>query len=239
MSQRFSLYHDLTSMENLAFYAGVYGIRDKHRIDAVLELVGLNDLEDFRADQLSTGWRQRLALAAAIVHRPALIFLDEPTSGVDPLARRAFWDLIYELVDQGVTVLITTHYMDEAEYCGRVGIMNNGRLLAMDSPTNLKSNFLNGRVWDLGLSEESLENKPGTNTATLLAVLQSLETKPGILRVALAGDRLRMITQNDLPQETIQAYLVENGFANISLSGIEPALEDVFLSLTSTASGSE
>ena len=143
-------------MENLAFYAGVYGIRDKDRIDAVLELVGLNQLEDIRADELSTGWRQRLALAAAIVHRPALIFLDEPTSGVDPLARRAFWDLIYELVDQGVTVLITTHYMDEAEYCGRVGIMNNGKLLAIDSPTNLKSTFLKGRVWDLGLPEEFL-----------------------------------------------------------------------------------
>jgi ABC-2 type transport system ATP-binding protein len=115
MSQKFSLYHELTVGENLAFYAGVYGVRDRSRLEEVLAQIGLRHLERERVENLSTGWRQRLALGTAIVHRPKLLFLDEPTSGVDPTARRAFWDLIYQLVAQGVTAFVTTHYMDEAE----------------------------------------------------------------------------------------------------------------------------
>ena len=149
MSQKFALYHDLTVGENLAFYAGVYGERSRKRLEEVLELVGLRQLEKEMVSNLSTGWRQRLALGTAIVHRPRLLFLDEPTSGVDPTARRAFWDLIYELVSEGVTALVTTHYMDEAEYCGRVGIMRDGKLLAMDTPTALKTNALPGLAWDV------------------------------------------------------------------------------------------
>ena len=123
MSQRFGLYHDLTVQENLSFYAGVYGVHDPARIASVLALVGLQDQSRMLVANLSTGWRQRLALGTAIVHNPRLLFLDEPTSGVDPTARRTFWDLIYTLVDQGVTAFVTTHYMDEAEYCNRVGII--------------------------------------------------------------------------------------------------------------------
>ncbi len=149
MSQKFALYFDLTVRENLAFYAGVYGIRDRARIEEVIDLVGLRGQENQRVSGLSTGWRQRLALATAIVHEPRLLFLDEPTSGVDPRARRAFWDLIYELVEQGVTALVTTHYMDEAEYCNRVGIMRNGRLLAFDTPSALKIEALPGLAWDV------------------------------------------------------------------------------------------
>ena len=149
MSQKFALYHDLTTWENLVFYAGVYGVRDKQRLAEVLEMVGLRSVEKRRVSQLSTGWRQRLALGTAIVHRPKLLFLDEPTSGVDPAARRAFWDLIYELVAGGVTAFVTTHYMDEAEYCGRIGIMSNGRLLAMDTPTALKETTIGGVCWDV------------------------------------------------------------------------------------------
>src|SRR5512139_1764415 len=149
MSQKFALYHDLTVGENLAFYAGVYGVRERSRLDEVLDLIGLHSLEGERVSDLSTGWRQRLALGTAIVHQPRLLFLDEPTSGVDPTARRAFWDLIYTVVDKGVTALVTTHYMDEAEYCGRVGIMRDGQLLAMDTPSALKRTALPGLAWDV------------------------------------------------------------------------------------------
>jgi ABC-2 type transport system ATP-binding protein len=122
MSQKFALYHELTVSENLEFYAGVYGVHERSRLDDVLAQVGLSDLKRERVSDLSTGWRQRLALGTAIVHSPKLLFLDEPTSGVDPTARRAFWDLIYELVASDVTAFVTTHYMDEAEYCGRWGL---------------------------------------------------------------------------------------------------------------------
>jgi ABC-2 type transport system ATP-binding protein len=149
MSQKFALYHDLTVWENLAFYAGVYGVKGRARLDEVLELIGLQSLQNTRVSDLSTGWKQRLALGTAIVHQPRLLFLDEPTSGVDPTSRRAFWDLIYTVVAQGVTALVTTHYMDEAEYCGRIGIMRDGKLLAMDSPSALKQHSLPGNTWDV------------------------------------------------------------------------------------------
>ena len=158
MSQKFALYDDLTVLENLTFYGGVYGIRDKERINATLELVGLTGHDSILTRSLSAGWRQRLALAIALVHRPKLLFLDEPTSGVDPNARRAFWDLIYDMAEDGVTILVTTHYMDEAEYCERVGIMRDGKLLALDTPANLKDQFVPGDVWEI--SGESLETRP-------------------------------------------------------------------------------
>src|SRR5918995_1917999 len=149
MSQKFAIYDDLTVLENLTFYGGVYGINDKARIKRTLELVGLSGHDSTLTQTLSAGWRQRLALGIALVHEPKLLFLDEPTSGVDPTARRAFWDLIYELADKGVTILVTTHYMDEAEYCERVGIMRDGKLLAMDTPLNLKNNIISGDVWEV------------------------------------------------------------------------------------------
>ncbi len=142
MSQRFALYDELSARENLSFYAGVYGAGEQERVGRAIQIVGLQGVMDMRAGDLPIGWRQRLALATAIVHQPALLILDEPTSGVDPVARRAFWNLIYELADQGVTALVTTHYMDEAEYCNRVGIMRRGRLLALDTPSALKRSAL-------------------------------------------------------------------------------------------------
>src|SRR4030066_522243 len=149
MSQKFALYHDLTVGENLVFYAGVYGVKEQGRLDEVLNLIGLRSLQAERVSDLSTGWKQRLALGIAIVHRPRLLFLDEPTSGVDPTARRGFWDLIYDVVAQGVTAVVTTHYMDEAEYCGRIGIRREGKLLAMDKPSVLKEKALPGLPWDV------------------------------------------------------------------------------------------
>jgi ABC-2 type transport system ATP-binding protein len=218
MSQKFALYHDLTVGENLAFYAGVYGVRERARLAEVLELVGLAEFQRQRVSELSTGRKQRLALATAIVHRPQLLFLDEPTSGVDPTARRAFWDLIYELVSRGVTALVTTHYMDEAEYCGRIGIMRDGKLLAMDTPSALKERALPGEAWDVFASP-------------LLPALDALEASPAVLRAGLVGDHLRAITSREVTSDTLRASLSAAGLRDIQVLPAEPTLEDVFLAL--------
>ena len=235
MSQKFALYHDLTVGENLAFYAGVYGELSRKRLEDVLDLIGLRQLEKERVNNLSTGWRQRLALGTAIVHRPRLLFLDEPTSGVDPTARRTFWDLIYELVAEGVTALVTTHYMDEAEYCGRVGIMRDGKLLAMDTPTALKTNALPGLAWDIfvdgTVSAVGENSEPVLGTAPLLAGLNALETCPCVLRAGLAGDHLRAITPKEVQAKTLLDRLSEAGLQQARVEQVEPTLEDVFLAL--------
>lgn len=231
MSQKFALYHDLTVGENLAFYAGVYGIRDRSRLVETLEWVGLQEDERVRVDALSTGRRQRLALATAIVHRPQLLFLDEPTSGVDPGARRAFWDLIYTLVDRGVTALVTTHYMDEAEYCGRVGIMRSGRLLALDSPSALKSRWLPGRAWEITLVAAAENGSPEAPMTSLLRSLEALQKLPYIHRAGLVGDRLRAITPFEVDAEQIAAGITQAGAHAEQVELVEPTLEDVFLAL--------
>lgn len=223
MSQKFALYNDLTVGENLAFYAGVYGVRDRNRLDEVMQILELQSLERERVGNLSTGWRQRLALGTAIVHRPKLLFLDEPTSGVDPTARRAFWDLIYELVASGVTALVTTHYMDEAEYCNRIGIMHHGQLLAMDTPSALKVSALPGLAWDVHLEEQS--------TDLLLPVLSALEKCPCVLRAGLVSEHLRAITVVEVEAQVLCDELAQQGITGIRIEMVEPTLEDVFLSL--------
>ncbi|HET6845551.1 MAG TPA: ABC transporter ATP-binding protein [Anaerolineales bacterium] len=218
MSQRFALYDDLTVEENLRFYAGVYGIIDSAPIFATLSSVGLTGHEHALARAISAGWRQRLALAIALVHRPRLLFLDEPTSGVDPGARRAFWDLIYQLSRDGVTILVTTHYMDEAEYCERVGIMREGRLLAMDTPLALKAQVVPGRVWEV--------------LATPLApALESLHNTAGVHKASLAGDHIRIIADADMRPELLSRILGERAVRVTSMEPGEATLEDVFLSL--------
>ncbi len=221
MSQKFGLYHDLTVGENLAFYAGVYGVHERSRLEEVLDLIGLRRLERERVSDLSVGWRQRLALGTAIVHGPRLLFLDEPTSGVDPTARRAFWDLIYDLVSQGVTALVTTHYMDEAEYCGRVGIMRSGKLLAVDTPSNLKEKALPGWAWDVFADP-------------LMAALKVLEACPCVLRAGLAGDHLRAISPFQTDAQTLQSALQAGGIPQARVERVEATLEDVFLALASS-----
>jgi ABC-2 type transport system ATP-binding protein len=218
MSQKFAIYDDLTVLENLRFYGGVYGITDKARIRQTLELVGLTGHESTLTRSLSAGWRQRLALGIALVHQPKLLFLDEPTSGVDPTARRAFWDLIYELAESGVTILVTTHYMDEAEYCERVGIMRAGKLLGMDTPSNLKRDIIPGDVWEV--YTEPLQDA--------LAVLPELE---GVLRIGLAGDHLRTIVKSGKKKEDLWKGLREKGVDVKDIVVGEPTLEDVFISL--------
>jgi len=217
MSQKFAIYDDLTTLENLTFYGGVYGINDKARIQHTLELVGLKGHENTLTRDMSTGWRQRLSLGIALVHEPKLLFLDEPTSGVDPTARRAFWDLIYELAEGGVTILVTTHYMDEAEYCERVAVMRDGKLLAMDTPTNLKKSIITGDVWEV--YAHPLERG-----------LEILSAMDGVDRVGLAGDHLRVISQR-VEKDAMQSLLSEKGISVEKIEKGEPTLEDVFLSL--------
>jgi ABC-2 type transport system ATP-binding protein len=218
MSQKFSLYDDLTVWENLTFYGGIYGIRDRRRIEETLTLVGLTGHGSELARALSAGWRQRLALAIALVHRPKLLFLDEPTSGVDPSARRSFWDLIYTLAADGVTILVTTHYMDEAEYCGRVGMMRDGKLLALDTPAALKRQVIPGDVWEV-------------HAEPLQIALNACEICPGVLRVGLAGDHLRMTTERGMKEADLLLGLQTSGLKVSLLEVGEPTLEDVFLSL--------
>jgi len=217
MSQKFAIYDDLTTLENLTFYGGVYGINDKARILHTLELVGLNGHENTLTRDLSTGWRQRLSLGIALVHEPKLLFLDEPTSGVDPTARRAFWDLIYQLAEGGVTILVTTHYMDEAEYCERVAVMRDGKLLAMDTPTALKKKIITGDVWEV--YAHPLERG-----------LDILAAMDGVERVGLAGDHLRTIS-SQVEKDAMQSLLMRENISVEKIERGEPTLEDVFLSL--------
>jgi ABC-2 type transport system ATP-binding protein len=221
MSQKFALYEELTMRENLEFYAGVYGIRNKERgarVREVIDILGLGGQESARAGELSGGWRQRLALGCALLHRPQLLFLDEPTSGVDPSARRAFWDLIYDLASRGTTIFVTTHYMDEAEHCGRVGIMFRGQLLAMDTPSGLKATALPGAAWDIVASP-------------LLQGLAVLQRMPGVVQVSLASDRLRAITADGHTSESLASALTQAGLMDVSVERAEATLEDVFIAL--------
>ncbi len=218
MSQKFAIYDDLTVWENLQFYGGVYGITEKTRIAETAELVGLGGQKRVLTRDLSVGWRQRLALGIALVHNPRLLFLDEPTSGVDPTARRAFWDLIYSLAESGVTILVTTHYMDEAEYCHRVAMMRDGNLLALDTPLALKDQFVPGRVWEV-------------YAEPLLDGLHALAQLPGVLRTSLSGDHLRVIAESGLGETEMKRTLNEANIRLTSIQSGEPTLEDVFLNL--------
>ena len=219
MSQKFSLYDDLTVMENLRFYAGVYELpeaEEKSRLAEILHMAGLTKRPGTLTGDLSGGWRQRLALGCAILHRPPLLFLDEPTSGVDPVARREFWDLIYELAHNGTTILVTTHFMDEAEHCERVGFMHSGHLLAFDTPRALKARYLQGTAWSL--------------TATpLLETVETLSNLPGIAQARLHGDQAQaIIASNEWTPETLVTKLGEYGITVSSIEATEPTLEDVF-----------
>jgi len=218
MSQKFAIYDDLTVWENLQFYGGVYGITEKARIHETAALVGLGDQKGVLTRDLSVGWRQRLALGIALVHNPRLLFLDEPTSGVDPTARRAFWDLIYSLAESGVTILVTTHYMDEAEYCHRVAMMRDGNLLALDTPLALKSQFVPGNVWEI-------------YAEPLLDGLHELAQLPGVIRTSLSGDHIRVIAKPEIGELELKKSLEKTHVQLISILPGEPTLEDVFLNL--------
>ncbi len=219
MSQKFSLYDDLTVRENLEFYAGVYDVpesKEKARIQEILNLAGLEHHSTLFTNELSGGWRQRLALGCAMIHNPPLLFLDEPTSGVDPVARREFWDLIYQLAAGGTTIFITTHYMDEAEHCNRVAFMYRSKLLAFDTPVALKNEYLHGAAWDLEASP-------------LLETVELLSTMPGVAQASLHGDRAHVIVDpGQWTQESLTQKLAEHNVAVKSIATVQSTLEDVF-----------
>ncbi len=219
MSQKFALYDDLTVLENLQFYAGVYEIpahNEAKRIDEVLAMAGLQSRRKAFTSELSGGWRQRLALGCALIHHPPLLFLDEPTSGVDPVARREFWDLIYQFASEGTTIFITTHYMDEAEHCNRTAFMYRGRLLAFDTPSRLKAEYLKGAAWDLAATP-------------LLEAVERLSETDGIAQASLHGDRAHVIVKpGSWTPEALKSYLSDKGVSVQSIETVESTLEDVF-----------
>jgi len=227
MSQRFSLYTDLTVWENLTLYAGIYGIperRMKRRLKEVMEMSALGGKEESMVEDLPTGWRQRLALGCAVLHQPKVLFLDEPTSGVDPAARQAFWELIYQLSSQGTAVLVSTHYMDEAEQCHRIGMIFDGKLVAVDTPTLLKEK-IPGKVYELEAED--------TIKAT-----EVLRGTPGIAEVSPFGRRLHILTEADAPpQGKIRKILAGAGISVSALGSVSPRLEDVFIYLAQQKKG--
>ncbi len=222
MSQKFSLYEDLTVEENIDFYSGIYRIapqRKPARKEWVLEMAGLKEHRRSRTGILSGGWKQRLALGCAIVHEPPIIFLDEPTSGVDPISRRQFWDLIYQLAGHGVTVFVTTHYMDEAEYCERIGLIYRGELIALGSPEKLKTEWMR---------EDVIEVRCDRPQEAMAAV----ETLDGVKEVALFGRGFHVVAADaGAVIGSIRQTLVARGHAVAQVEQIVPSLEDVFVSL--------
>ena len=222
MSQRFSLYEDLTVEENIDFYSGIYRIpagRKPERKEWVIRMAGLAEHRRSKTSTLSGGWKQRLALGCAILHEPPIIFLDEPTSGVDPISRRNFWDLIYRLAGEGVTVFVTTHYMDEAEYCDRLGLIYRGELIALGTPADLKTRFMTEEIVEV-LCERPHE------------VMEALETLPGVRHAALFGAALHVVVENAMVAiPVMKALLAEHNRTELQLEKIVPSLEDVFVSL--------
>lgn len=225
MSQRFSLYNDLTVLQNLRFYGAAYGIGEKElgmRIDKSLGMAGLAGKENTKTQDLSGGWRQRLALSVAIIHDPEVVFLDEPTAGVDPISRRAFWDLLYRLVAGGVTVFVTTHYMDEAEHCHRLGLIQEGKIIAYGSPEEIKQATIKGSVFEAAVDD------PGR----AIQVLRKAKEEGGfnINDVELYGSLLHIFTDEDARGDKHIRSLLKRSKIDLSyLEEIAPSLEDVFI----------
>jgi ABC-2 type transport system ATP-binding protein len=222
MSQRFSLYPDLSVWENLDFYASIYRVPAQEKQQRLAELVAMANLtgrEGELAKNLSGGWRQRLALGCAIAHRPRILFLDEPTGGVDPVSRRHFWEMIYSLAGGGVTVFVTTHYMDEAEHCNTLGMMHQGRLVALGTPDELKDRYLAGEILEIE-SEAPAEAQ------------SVLERLPAVRDVASYGVLLHAVVEDaGRDAAAVAAALEGAGIVVVHAERILPSLEDVFVSL--------
>jgi ABC-2 type transport system ATP-binding protein len=223
MSQKFSLYNDLTVIENIRLFAGLYNVPEDQlgeRIAWALRMADLERQEHLITGTLPGGWKQRLALGCAVLHRPPVLFLDEPTSGVDPISRRQFWDLIHQMAGEGVTVFVTTHYMEEAEYCNRLALIYRGRMVALGTPSELKQKSMKG---DLLV----VECEP------LGRAVEVLRTAPGVLDAAMFGNALHLVVQDAasaIPQ--LQTYLAGQGLTVQHIEPIRPSLEDVFVALT-------
>ncbi len=227
MSQLFSLYADLTVDENIQLFAGLYGVtgsRFTKRRGWVLEMAGLTEHRHRSTGELSLGWKQRLALGCAVLHEPPILFLDEPTSGVDPLSRRNFWDLIYQLAEGGTTVFVSTHYMEEAEYCHRLALMNRGRLIALDRPDRLK------RLLDRPLLALKTDDAP--------RAVEALRGLPVVLEAAMFGRAVHLlVSDRDAALAAVPRALAEAGRRCDAIEVADPSLEDVFVALVRREGG--
>jgi ABC-2 type transport system ATP-binding protein len=226
MSQRFSLYGDLTVEENVKLFSGLYGVtgdRAARRRAWILDMAGLHEHTGLVTERLPLGWKQRLALGCAMVHEPDILFLDEPTSGVDPVARRSFWDLISDMSDRGTTIFVSTHYMEEAEYCDRLALMNRGALIALDTPRALRKQVLEP------ILEVSTDDAP--------RAVGALAGVPGVVDVAMFGRSLHVTVDHAGRADLIRARLEAAGRRVGDLRQIDPALEDVFVSLVRAGGG--
>src|ERR1041385_5714838 len=226
MSQKFSLYDELTVFENLQFYGRLYGLRGAGLTKRRDELVALTHLEpylDRRAALLSGGWRQRLAMACSLLHRPEVLFLDEPTAGIDPVARRELWDLLFEFSSQGMTLFVTTHYMDEAERCTHVGYIHNSKLIVCGAPDELKT--------------LPIVNPPGTKrfdvtSEHVTTALQTLRHLSGVRTTTVFGQSMHLLVDEQLPESRIREELSRAGVPHADIHSMGPSLEDVFVALT-------
>ena len=229
MSQRFGLYPDLTVMENIHFYADIYGLPQRGRTERIDRLLAFSNLTPFRkrqAGNLSGGMKQKLGLACALVHTPKVLFLDEPTNGVDPVSRRDFWRILYQLLKEGVTIFVTTAYLDEADRCNRVGLIHKGKLLACDTPTNLKK-LMRGVILEIRTVDPR-------HTARLL------RNRFPEASVGLFGDRIHLVTDDpDTGETTVTPLMKSEGIELRGIRQIEPSLEDVFVSVLSSQDGAQ
>ena len=225
MSQKFSLYNDLKVIENIRLFAGLYSVPASDlqaRIEWALAMANLKGQENLITGTLPGGWKQRLALGCAVLHRPSILFLDEPTSGVDPITRRQFWELIHQMAEDGVTVFVTTHYMEEAEYCNRLALIFRGKIIALGTPSELKRDAMKG---ELLLVE----------CAPLGEAVEALQSAPGVMDAAVFGNALHLVVAGAaaaIPQ--LKDFLATRGVAVSRIEKIRPSLEDAFVSLTTS-----
>ena len=232
MSQKFSLYDELTVSENLVFYSRLYGLRGTALKERMGELIALTHLEPYvtrRAALLSGGWRQRLAMACALVHKPSVLFLDEPTAGIDPVARRELWDLLFEFSSRGMTLFVTTHYMDEAERCSHVGYIHQSKLIVSGLPDELK--------------QLPAVNPPGTKRLDIACEhvtvgLQAIRRFAGVRSATIFGQSMHLLVEQSVPEQSIREQLAGAGIGQVDIRPIGPSLEDVFVTLTSNRNGS-
>ncbi len=223
MSQHFGLYHDLTVEENIDFYTGLY-LRRRREIlqerERVIQEIGLEPYRKYLAKHLSGGWKQKLALASTISHRPKILFLDEPTAGIDPVSRRTLWDILYKLAQSGMTLFVTTHYMEEAERCNRIGFIWNGKLVASDTPGRIKSTVM----------RESLFSVYGEPMESCFDLLKD---SPRVIDVNFYGNELHVVLPPNFEgMDLLKEELKGKGIANITIQKISPSIEDVFVSLS-------
>ena len=228
MSQKFSLYRDLTVAENIAFFGGVYGLtgeRLRSRAVRIVEMAGLHGMEESMTGALSGAHQQRLALGCALMHEPPVLFLDEPTSGVDPLSRRRFWDLIQEKAAQGTTILVTTHFLDEAEFCTRIGFISSGRLVAIDTPTALRTHAVREDLFEVAVPE-------------MARAREAILALPGIAACSFFGQRLHVFAERGrFTAGSLEQALRQAGLSPSSVRPTPVRLEDAFIRLAGEASG--